>query len=200
MPGHAEILHADRFRSRIQQKCAGNHPEGEGPAAALIEPDGSLAQPHRPEPVQRTDHPEHGINAVDETVFARRFDPIVNVEIGGNVNEPSGNFNLGMVGPLKTTVRITTRTLNSVTGGSKQLTVKWAGSSNFTGYQVQIATDADFTKNVKTVKIANAKTYQTNVTGLKAKTTYYVRVRSYHEFNGMTYYGGWSNVKSAKTK
>ena len=139
---------------------------------------------------------QYGVKAY----FARRLDPIANVEIGGNVNEPSGNFNLGMVGPLKTTVRITTRTLNTVTGGSKQLTVKWAGSSIFTGYEVQVATDAAFTKNVKTVKIANAKTYQTNVTGLKAKTTYYVRVRSYHEFEGMTYYGGWSNVKSAKTK
>ena len=139
---------------------------------------------------------QYGVKAY----FARRLDPIANVEIGGNVNEPSGNFNLGMVGPLKTTVRITTRTLNTVTGGSKQLTVKWAGSANFTGYEVQVATDAAFTKNVKTVKIANAKTYQTNVTGLKAKTTYYVRVRSYHTFENMTYYGGWSNVKSAKTK
>ena len=124
----------------------------------------------------------------------------VGAQIGGNVNEPSGNYNLGTVGPLRTTVRITTRTLNSVTGGSKQLTVKWAGSANFTGYEVQIATDADFTKNVKTVKIANAKTYQTTIKNLKARTTYYVRVRSYHLFENMTYYGGWSNVISAKTK
>ena len=139
---------------------------------------------------------QYGVKAY----FARRLDPIANVEIGGNVNEPSGNYNLGTVGPLKTTVRITTRVLNSVTGGSKQLTVKWAGSANFTGYEVQIATDADFTVNVKTVKIANAKTYQTTIKNLKARTTYYVRVRSYHLFEGMTYYGGWSNVKSAKTK
>ena len=139
---------------------------------------------------------QYGVKAY----FARRLDPIANVEIGGNVNEPSGNFNLGMVGPLKTTVRITSRVLTSVTGGSKQLTVKWAGSSIFTGYEVQVATNASFTKNAVTVKIAGAKTYQTNVSGLKARTTYYVRVRSYHEFEGMTYYGGWSNVKSAKTK
>ena len=139
---------------------------------------------------------QYGIKAY----FARRLDPIANTEIGGNVNEPSGNYNLGQVGPLKTTVRITTRTLNTVTGGSKQLTVKWAGSSNFTGYEVQIATDSGFTKNVKTVTISNAKTYQTTIKSLKSSTTYYVRVRSYHEFEGMTYYGGWSNVKSAKTK
>ena len=115
-------------------------------------------------------------------------------------SDPMDNYNLGVVGPLKTTVRITTRKLSSVTGGSKQLTVKWEGSKNFTGYEVQIATDSAFTDNLKTVKITDAKVYQTTVKSLKAKTTYYVRIRSYHEFEGMTYYGGWSNVLSAKTK
>ena len=139
---------------------------------------------------------QYGVKAY----FARRLDPIANVEIGGNVNEPSGNYNLGIVGPLKTTVRITSRTLKSVTGGSKQLTVKWTGSAVFTGYDVQVATDADFTKNVKTVRIADPKTYETAIGGLKAKTTYYVRVRSYHTTDGMTYCGAWSDAKSAKTK
>ena len=36
-------------------------------------------------------------------------------------------------------------------------------------------------------------------TGLKTRTTYYARVRSYHEFEGFTYYGQWSNVLNAKT-
>ena len=139
---------------------------------------------------------QYGVKAY----FARRLDPVSGTEIGGNVNADSGNFNLGMVGPLKTTVRITTRKLTSVTGGSKQLTVKWEGSKNFTGYEVQIATDAAFTKNVKTVKITDAKTYQTTIKSLKSSTTYYVRVRSYHEFEGMTYYGGWSNVLTGKTR
>ena len=115
-------------------------------------------------------------------------------------SDPMDNYNLGIVGPLKTTVRITSRTLNSVTGGNKKLTVKWTGSSLFTGYQVQVATDANFTKDVKTVTISKAKTYQTAVSGLKANTTYYVRVRSYHIFEGTTYYGGWSNVLTGKTK
>ena len=112
--------------------------------------------------------------------------------------DPKDNYNLGLVGPLKTTVRITTRTLNSVTGGTKQLTAQWTGSSNFTGYQVQIATNSAFTQNVQTVTIGNPKTYQTTIKNLKAATTYYVRVRSYQVFEGVTYYGGWSNVKSAK--
>jgi hypothetical protein len=115
-------------------------------------------------------------------------------------NDPMDNYNLGMVGPLRTTVRITTRTLKSLTAGTKQVTAKWSGSVVFTGYQVQIATNAAFTKNLKTEKIANPKAYQTTFKSLKAGTTYYARVRSYHVFNGMTYFGEWSNVLSAKTK
>ena len=139
---------------------------------------------------------QYGVKAY----FARRTDPVAETQIGGNVNDPSGNFNLGMVGPLKTTVRITTRELKSVTAGTKQLTVKWGGSTVFTGYQIQYATNSAFTKGVKSFKIDNPKTVSTVIKNLKTGTTYYVRIRSYHEFNGMTYYGEWSNVRSAKVK
>ena len=36
------------------------------------------------------------------------------------------------------------------------------------------------------------------ITNLKANTTYYVRVRSFHVFDGTTYYGEWSNVQNEK--
>ncbi len=136
---------------------------------------------------------QYGVKAY----FKQRTDPVTGTKIGGNVGD---NFNLGEVGPLKTTVRITTRTLSKVTGGSKQLTVKWDSSKVFTGYQIQIATDKNFTKNTKVVKIETPATAQTVIKSLKAKTTYYVRVRSYHLYEGMNYYGEWSNVLSAKTK
>ena len=51
------------------------------------------------------------------------------------------SYALGEVGPLKTTVRITPRILESVTGGANQLTVKWTPSQNFTGYQIKYATN-----------------------------------------------------------
>ena len=136
---------------------------------------------------------QYGIKAY----FNKRLDPVAGVEIGGNVGD---NYNLGEVGPLKTTVRITTRTLNSVTAGTKQMTVKWGASSQFTGYQIQYATNSAFTQNAKAIKIANPKTSSTVIKSLLSGKTYYVRVRSYHEFNGMTYYGEWSNVKSCKVK
>ena len=136
---------------------------------------------------------QYGVKAY----FARRTDPVTGTQIGGNVGD---NYNLGEVGPLKTTVRITTRTLSSVTAGSKQMTVKWSGSSVFTGYQIQYATDSAFTKNAVATKITNPKTVSTVIKSLTKGTTYYVRVRSYHEFNGMTYFGEWSNVRSCKVK
>ena len=138
---------------------------------------------------------QYGVKAY----FTRRLDPVAGTEIGGNVNDNSGNFNLGLVSPLKTTVRITSRKLNSVEGGKKQMTIKWAGSKNFTGYQIKYATDAAFTKNVVAFKITDPKVYETTVKDLAAGT-YYVTIRSYHEFNGMTYYGAWSNVLSATVK
>ncbi len=136
---------------------------------------------------------QYGIKAY----FNRRVDPVSGATIGGNVGD---NYNLGEVGPLKTTVRITTRTLNSVTAGKKQMTVKWSASSVFTGYQIQYATNSAFTQNAKAIKITDPKTAQTVIKNLTKGKTYYVRIRSYHEFNGMTYFGEWSNVKSCKVK
>ena len=113
--------------------------------------------------------------------------------------DPMDNYNLGPVGPLKTTVRITTRTLESVTPGSRRITAKWTGSKNFTGYQIQYATDVNFKENAKDIKIANPKTYETVLSGLLSRKIYYVRVRSYQIFEGMNYYGQWSNILFCKT-
>ena len=130
---------------------------------------------------------QYGVKAY----FAQRFDRVSGGLIGGNVGD---NYNLGIVGPLKTTVRITTRQLTKLVAGSKKITAYWNASKNFTGYQLSYATDFEFTKNVKTVKITDWKTASKQITSLSNGTLYYVRIRSYHEFEGMTYFGGWSNV------
>lgn len=149
---------------------------------------------------------QYGVKAY----FARRTDPVSGVEIGGNVNEPSGNYNLGEVGPLKTTVRISSRVLESVTAGSKQMTVKWTATKYFTGIRVQYAEDANFTKNCREDLVAFKLDANGNavspvpsedvIKGLTSGKTYYVRVCSYHIFEGTTYYGEWSNVLSCKVK
>ena len=143
---------------------------------------------------------QYGVKAY----FERRLDPVAGTEIGGNVNDPSGNYNLGEVGPLKTTVRITTRVLNEVEAGRKKITVKWAPSGVFTGTEIVYATDANFSDAV-TVKVDcrdanNQVNRELVITGLTSGKTYYVRVRSYHEFEGFTYVGEWSNVLTGTVK
>ena len=113
-------------------------------------------------------------------------------------SDPMDNYNLGLVSPLKTTVRISTRTLDPLAKGSKKLTATWDDNPIFTGYQLQYTTDSAFKKDVKSVKIDNWNTTKYTITNLKANTTYYVRVRSFHVFDGTTYYGEWSNVRNEK--
>ena len=134
---------------------------------------------------------QYGVKAY----FAKRLNAD-GTSIGGAMD----NYNLGEVGPLKTTVRITTRTLHSVTAGRKQMTVKWDASKVFTGYQIQYALDQNFTDGAELLRISDPKTAETTIGSLTRNKTYYVRVRSYHEFEGMTYYGEWSNVLSCKVK
>ena len=97
------------------------------------------------------------------------------------------------INPPKTTVK-------SLTAGSKKLTVNITKkSTQVTGYQIQYSTSKSF-KSYKTKTVSSYKTTKTTLTGLKAKTTYYVRVRTYKTVNGTKYYSGWSTYKYMKTK
>lgn len=53
-----------------------------------------------------------------------------------------------------------------------------------------------FTKNVQTVKITDPTASQTTIKNLKSGTTYYVRIRAYHVFEGTTYYGKWTDAQN----
>ena len=112
----------------------------------------------------------------------------------------SGNKTLSfIINPKGTTIK-------SLTAASKALNIKWPkqsakmASSRITGYQIQLATNKSFTKNVKNVTVKGYSKVSKKVTGLKKKTTYYVRIRSYMTVNGKTYYSPWSSIKTRKTK
>ncbi len=97
------------------------------------------------------------------------------------------------VNPAKTTVK-------SLTAGKKSLKVAITKkSTQVTGYQIQYSTTKSF-KSYKSKTLTSYKTVSTSLTGLKAKTTYYVRVRTYKTVNGVKYYSGWSTIKYKKTK
>ena len=69
-----------------------------------------------------------------------------------------------------------------------------------TGYQIQIAANSKFTKNRKAYKVSGYSRTSKKITGLKAKKTYYVRIRTYKNLNGRTYWSKWSEAKKVKNK
>ncbi|MBR0447466.1 MAG: leucine-rich repeat protein, partial [Clostridia bacterium] len=92
------------------------------------------------------------------------------------------------ISPAKTTQK-------TPVAAKKALTVKWTKkSTQVTGYQIQYSTSKSF-KSYKTKTVSSYKTTSTKLTGLKAKTTYYVRVRTYKTVGGVKYYSGWSTIK-----
>lgn len=90
--------------------------------------------------------------------------------------------------------------VNSLISGKKKLTVKLNRVlSQSTGYQIQYSTDEEFrTYKIKTV--SKHKTRNVALTGLKSKTTYFVRVRTYKTIGKTKYYSNWSYYEHKKTK
>lgn len=92
-------------------------------------------------------------------------------------------------------------TVSSVSAGAAAFTVKWKKVSGVTGYQVQYSTSSKFTsKTSKTAMAKKDKTTAKTVSGLKSKTKYYVRVRTYKTSGKKKKYSSWSSAKSVTTK
>lgn len=114
----------------------------------------------------------------------------VTVKMKGNY---SGTKTLTFkINPVSTTVKATAANKSlKLTIGKK--------ATQVTGYQIQYATSKTF-KSYKSKTLTGYKTTSATLSGLKAKTTYYVRVRTYKTVNGVKYYSGWSTIVSKKTK
>ena len=98
------------------------------------------------------------------------------------------------------------RSIKSVTAASKAITVNWVkqaekmSTSYISGYQIYVATDSAFTKNVKKVYAEKYSTVSKKITGLKGNTKYYVKMRTYKTVAGVKYYSPWCTVKTVTTK
>lgn len=95
--------------------------------------------------------------------------------------------------------------ISSLKKGKKSITVKWKKVKSIKGYQIEYSTSKKFTKKTsKKVLVSKQKKTSTAIKNLKAKKTYYVRIRTYKnvKFNGKTVkvYSSWSKSKSVKTK
>lgn len=101
-----------------------------------------------------------------------------------------------------TNITISKPTWKSVKGGKKNVTLKWKITSKKANKtEIVIATNKNFSKNVIKGEL-NKKFTEYTWPNLKAKTTYYVKIRTeyYDSSSRNTYYSGWSTVKSFKTK
>ena len=84
----------------------------------------------------------------------------------------------------------------SVTPLSRGFTVKWEMQDRgITGYELEYATKEDFS-DAQILKTTKYTTLAKSMTGLKADTEYYLRIRTYKG----SAYSGWSAVKTVVTK
>ena len=89
--------------------------------------------------------------------------------------------------------------LKSLTGGKSSFTAKWNKVKGVDGYQLQYSLSKKF-KSKKTVTVKSAKSIKKTVKKLKAKKTYYVRIRAYKTVSGKKLYSKWSKAEKAATK
>lgn len=93
---------------------------------------------------------------------------------------------------------VATTSIKSMTRASKAFTVKWSKKA-YTGYQIQYSLKSNMTSS-KTVTVTKASITSKKITKLKARKTYYVRVRCYKTELGKKVYSKWSTKKTVRTK
>lgn len=143
-------------------------------------------------------------DAVDPSYYAVSTSPATVKNVGkytvkvtfNGIYADKGSVNLTFkVNPVKTAI-------SKLSKGKKRFTVKWTKKSKslVDGYQIQYSTSSKFASGNKTVTVRSYKTGSKTVKKLKAKKTYYVRVRTFKKVSGTYYYAPWSASKAVKTK
>ena len=81
--------------------------------------------------------------------------------------------------------------------GRSFVKISWDKISKASGYEIQLATDKQFTQNKKTVKIKKQNQMSIVVNSLKANQKYYMRGRTY-KLGKTNVYSDWSAVQEVK--
>jgi hypothetical protein len=89
--------------------------------------------------------------------------------------------------------------IKAVTPLTRSFAVAWTKDSGVTGYQVMYGTKSDLSDG-KSAYVTKNTSVKKTIKGLKAKKTYYVKVRSYKKVGNSKYYGAWSATQKVKTK
>ena len=96
--------------------------------------------------------------------------------------------------------------VNKYTAGKKKATITWKKiTGGIDGYWIRVATDKNFKKGLKKIKVVDPQATKKVVTKLKSGKRYYVKVRAYKKvWNSKTgknenFYANWSSAKRTKT-
>ena len=108
-----------------------------------------------------------------------------------------GNYSGTLTGSFSIKPKNTSKL--QITSKTKSLVLKWNKAPVVTGYQIQYSTSSGM-KNARIVTISKSTTTTTTLKKLKAKKTYYLRIRTYYKAGKTTVYSGWSKVVKKKTK
>ncbi|MDD6211653.1 MAG: prolyl oligopeptidase family serine peptidase [Clostridiales bacterium] len=85
--------------------------------------------------------------------------------------------------------------------GNGKITVSWKKNSCADRYEIQYSTNKNFNdKTAVTILVKDPKTTSKTVKSLKAKKTYYVRIRAVANSDGGKVEGKWSSAASCKVK
>ncbi len=145
------------------------------------------------------------VNGTDYTVTYRNNVRIgvATVVITGKGNYSGSVSKTFQIGPKATGIANPKKAKKAFTAKWKKMTAKMVlangKKANITGYQIQYSTSSTFAKGNKTVTVKGYKKTNKKIKAA-AKTTYYVRVRTYIKVGGKTYYSSWSGKKAVKTK
>ena len=109
-----------------------------------------------------------------------------------------GNYKFSVKRTYKILPRATA--ITKAQPAATKATVEWKRvSKQCTGYQIQYATDKNFQQHAATRKVNGAKNASFILSGLKEKTTYYVRIRTFKTVKNATYVSAWSKAKTFRT-
>lgn len=124
---------------------------------------------------------ESGILCTDKTV-----------KIDGKSYKADSNGKLNIAKLKKTSIE-------KVKAAKKKFTVTWKKVSGVSGYEIMYSTSSKMS-NAKTLTAKKDKTISKEVTKLKSKKTYYVKIRTYKKINGEKFYSAWTKASKVKTK
>ena len=119
------------------------------------------------------------------------------VTVALNGNYSSTNSTTFDINPKGTSIK-------QVKKGGNTLTVKWnrqrtkMSKSFITGYQIELATNSEFTENRKRVSVKGSKKSSRRIYNSKEDETYFARIRTYKTINGKKYFSNWSRVRKTK--